>query len=156
MPQSLASTEGVLRTLVTKHVARGRVELAVSLQLRQIPGVEVEFNEDFGRALEEALGKARERGLVTGALTPGDLLRLPQAITVREKQTESDEATMTRVAARVTAAVDRALALAEAGDLVVLFADDPPAVWKKVIYFGKDRPSMLGMTDPAAWEVDRA
>src|SRR6266508_824146 len=80
MPQSLAPLESEARALVAKHVARGRVELSVSLQLRQLPGVEVEFNDEFGQALELALDRARARGLVTGALTPGDLLRLPQAI----------------------------------------------------------------------------
>src|SRR5258707_7695989 len=85
IPQSLAAIEGDVRGLVVKHVARGRVELAISLQLRQTPGVEVEFNEEFGRALEVALDRARERNLIAGVMTPGDLLRLPQAITVREK-----------------------------------------------------------------------
>ena len=42
----------------------------------------------FGRALETALDQARERGLVTGTLTPGDLLRLPQALTIRERQAD--------------------------------------------------------------------
>src|SRR5713226_4712640 len=70
-PQSLAAIEGELRALVGKHVARGRVELSVSLQLRQTAGVDVEFNEAFGRALETALDQARARGLVSGALTPG-------------------------------------------------------------------------------------
>ncbi|MBM4359905.1 MAG: cyanophycin synthetase, partial [Deltaproteobacteria bacterium] len=53
-------------------------------------------------------------------------------------------------------AVDRGLALAEPGDLLVVFADDAAAAWKKVIYFGKDRPSLLGSLDPLASEVDRA
>ena len=35
-------------------VARGRVELSLSLQLRQTPAVEVEFNETFGAALSAA------------------------------------------------------------------------------------------------------
>src|SRR5438093_12151146 len=61
IPQSLATIEGDIRGLVAKHVARGRVELAISLQVRQAPGVEVEFNEEFARALEAALGRARER-----------------------------------------------------------------------------------------------
>ena len=56
------------------------------MQVRQVAGVDVEFNEEFARALEVALDKARERGLVNGALTPGDLLRLPQAMTIRERQ----------------------------------------------------------------------
>src|SRR5262245_59442434 len=110
MPQSLAALESEVRTMVARHVARGRVELSVSLQLRQLPGVEVEFNDEFGRALESALDKARERGLVTGALTPGDLLRLPQAITIRERQTEADDSVLSEVTARARQAIDDALA----------------------------------------------
>ena len=108
-PQSLAAIEAELRALVAKHVARGRVELSVSLQLRQTSGVDVEFNEEFARALEAALDQARARGLVSGALTPGDLLRLPQAITIRERQPDDDEATKNAVAAQVRDAIAQAL-----------------------------------------------
>ena len=108
-PQSLSAIEAELRALVARHVNRGRVELSVSLQLRQTPGVEVELNEEFTRALEIALDKARERGLVSGALTPGDLLRLPQAITIRERPPEDDEAARAAVAARARDAVEQAL-----------------------------------------------
>src|SRR4051794_25764485 len=109
IPQSLAAIESDVRALVGKRVSRGRVELSLSLQLRHAPSVEVEFNEEFGRALEAALALARERGLVVGALTPGDLLRLPQALTIRERQTESDEAFEADLAARARATVDEAL-----------------------------------------------
>ena len=110
VPQSLAALETDVRALVGRRVARGRVELSLSVQLRQTPGVDVEFNEDFGRALDRALEQARARGLVTGPLTPGDLLRLPQAITIRERQSEADESLMPDVAARARLAVDDALA----------------------------------------------
>jgi uncharacterized protein (TIGR00255 family) len=110
VPQSLAAIESEVRALVGRRVARGRVELNLSLQLRQTPGVDVEFNEDFGRALEAALERARARGLVAGALTPGDLLRMPQAITIREKAPESDEKALLDLAARASIAVDDALA----------------------------------------------
>src|SRR3990167_3151932 len=83
-PPSLGAFEAELRALVGRRVGRGRVELGVSLQLRQPPGVDIELNEEFARALEVALDQARARGLVSGVLTPGDLLRLPQAITIRE------------------------------------------------------------------------
>ncbi len=109
VPHSLAAIETDVRGLVSRRVARGRVELSLSLQLRQTPGVDVEFNDEFGRALEIALEQARARGLVTGALTPGDLLRLPQAITIRERQTEADESLMIDVAARARQAVEDAL-----------------------------------------------
>src|SRR3979411_1366873 len=68
-PQSLSTIEAELRALVAPRVARGRVELSVSVQLRQVAGVDVELNEEFARSLEIALDKARERGLVSGALT---------------------------------------------------------------------------------------
>ena len=109
LPQSFSASEGDLRALVSRHVARGRIEIAVSVQLRQVPGVEVEFNEAFARALEAALGQARARNLIAGALTPGDLLRLPQAITIREKTTDADADLMAQVASRVREAVDAAL-----------------------------------------------
>jgi len=109
IPQSLAAIEADVRSLVGRHVARGRVELSLALQLRQLPGVEIEFNEDFGRALEAALAKARERGLVAGALTPGDLLRLPQAITIRDRQAGDDATLQEALAGEARTTVDQAL-----------------------------------------------
>jgi uncharacterized protein (TIGR00255 family) len=110
IPQSLAALESDVRAMVAKVVARGRVEVGLSVQLRQPPGVEVEFNEAFGAALERALEQARARGLVTGALRPGDILRLPQALTIRERPVEADDAAQAAVAARARAAIEKALA----------------------------------------------
>jgi len=109
IPQSLGAIESDVRALVARRVARGRIELSLSLQVRQTPGVEVEFNEVFGVALEAALSRARAQGLVTGALAPGDLLRLPQALTIRERASEPDEAAQLELAERARAAIDDAL-----------------------------------------------
>ena len=110
VPQMLAALEGDVRALVGRHIARGRVELGLSLQLRLVPGVEVEINEVFVTALEQALDQARARGLVAGALTPGDLLRLPQALTIRESQTEADDTAQIEIASRARHIVEEALA----------------------------------------------
>jgi uncharacterized protein (TIGR00255 family) len=109
IPQTLAVIESDVRALVGKYVARGRVEVALALQLRQTPGVEVELNDDFARALEAALERARDRNLISGALTPGDLLRLPQAITIRERSSEADESFAADLSARAREAVEAAL-----------------------------------------------
>ena len=109
MPQSLAAIEADVRGIVSRHVARGRVELSVAVQQRLTPGLEVEFNEEFGRALEIALDRARERGLVEGTLTPGDLLRLPQAITIRERQNSEDDTAQEALAAQAREAIEQAL-----------------------------------------------
>jgi uncharacterized protein (TIGR00255 family) len=109
IPQALAAIEAEVRSLVGRRIARGRVELSVSLQLRQPPAVEVEFNETFGNALAAAIDQARDRGLVTGALTPGDLLRLPQALTIRERQSDANETVEKELAARASTAIADAL-----------------------------------------------
>src|SRR4029078_9821697 len=113
-PQSLAAIESELRALVAKHVARGRIELSISLQLRQVAGVDVEFNEAFAQALEAALAQARERGLVAGALTPGGLLRMPQAITIRDRQAQDDETMAGALAAQAREAIEQALVALDA------------------------------------------
>jgi uncharacterized protein (TIGR00255 family) len=110
VPQLIAAIEGDIRALVAKRVARGRVELNLSLQLRQPPGIEIEFNEEFGRALESAMERARARGLVSGTLTPGDLLRLPQALTIRDRQPVGDDASAQVLAAQTIAVTGHALA----------------------------------------------
>ncbi len=109
LPQVLSPLEADIRALVGKYVARGRVELSISLQLRQVPGVDVELNEEFGRALEAALEQARARGLISGTLTPGDLLRMPQALTIRDRQSADDETVQQAVSERATEVISDAL-----------------------------------------------
>jgi uncharacterized protein (TIGR00255 family) len=110
VPQSLGDLEPRVRALLQKRLARGRVELQISVQLRTMGSIAVDLNADFVNALSVALDQARERGLVAGVLTPGDLLRMPQAITVRDRPIEADAALEARLAASVHAAVEQALA----------------------------------------------
>jgi len=99
-----------VRALLQKRLARGRVEVAISVQLRTTPAPTVELNEEVVNALAAAIERARERGLVAGALTPGDLLRVPQAVSIRERPAEADPALAAQVAASVEAALEQALA----------------------------------------------
>jgi uncharacterized protein (TIGR00255 family) len=109
IPQSIGDVEGRVRALLQKWLARGRVELGISLQVRNAAAPTVELNQDFVSALAAAIEQARGQGLVAGLLTPGDLLRLPQAVTVRERSAESDPASDGRLAASIVAAVEQAL-----------------------------------------------
>ena len=110
IPQSLGEVEPRVRGLLQKRLSRGRVELAISVQLRTVAVPTVELNADFAAALSAALDQARERGLVSGSLTPGDLLRLPQAVTIRDRPADADPALEAQVGASVEAAVEQALA----------------------------------------------
>jgi len=98
MPGSLAPIEARLRALVQGRVARGRVEVGITVQPRRGPAVDVELNEPFLAALESALERARAAGIVEGRLTAGDLLRLPQALAIREtaEDTAIDESPVVR------------------------------------------------------------
>jgi len=86
IPPSLGAMESRLRALVQQRIARGRVEVSVNIQQRRVPSLEVELNEAFLDALGGALDRARERGHIAGTMTPGDLLRFPQALSIRERQ----------------------------------------------------------------------
>jgi uncharacterized protein (TIGR00255 family) len=89
LPSSLTALESRLRARVQQRVARGRVEVSVSLQQRRAPMLEVELNEAFLHALNAALDRAREQGFVQGTMTPGDLLRFPQALAIKDRNDES-------------------------------------------------------------------
>ena len=108
-PSSMSDRESSLRAAVQRHVARGRVELSVSLQTRQPAALQVELNATFLAALQAALATARDRGLIEGRLTPGDLLRLPQALSIREGAA-TGEALPASLLDAVERAVEQALA----------------------------------------------
>jgi uncharacterized protein (TIGR00255 family) len=112
VPQAFAAIEPRIRALVQQHVARGRVEVGVTVQPRRAPAIEVELNEPFLQALGDALARARLQGHIDGPLTPGDLLRVPQALTIREQAggTSADDDLGERLGSRIERAVADALA----------------------------------------------
>jgi uncharacterized protein (TIGR00255 family) len=85
LPQVTPIAEAALRIIVQKYVARGRVEITAHVQLRRASAPSVEINEAFVAALADAVDRARTRGFVAGSLSPADLLRFPQAITISDQ-----------------------------------------------------------------------
>jgi uncharacterized protein (TIGR00255 family) len=108
LPSPVADLEPRLRALVQRRLARGRVEVSVSLQMRQAPVPDVQLNAPFVQALSAALSQARADGLVDGGLVAGDLLRMPQALAIRERLADGGH-TPDALAASVEAVVDQAL-----------------------------------------------
>jgi len=109
IPPALGDLESRVRAILQRRLARGRVEVSITVQARQAPVPTVELNEAFAAALASALEGARARGLIDGPLTPGDLLRMPQAVTVRERTSE-DPVVEATVAVSVEAALESAIA----------------------------------------------
>ena len=108
VPPALGGMEARVRAMVQERVSRGRVEVALSVQQRRVPALDVDLNEPFLEALGAALDRARDRGHIAGAMTPGDLLRFPQALSIRERQQEvaGEEEVIPRVEEGLRAALE--------------------------------------------------
>jgi len=88
-PSALGAIDGRLRALVQQRLTRGRVEISINLEMPSAADFKVTLNEQVLAQVGAVLEDARARGLVTGALTVSDLLRLPQALSI---STESNGA----------------------------------------------------------------
>ena len=101
LPNSFSSLEQGLRSLLQEKLVRGRVELHVTVQLNQLPDAEVELNENMIRALGNALERSRDHGLEVKEITVSDLMRVPNAVVIREAsgnlETSKDEALLTAI-----------------------------------------------------------
>jgi uncharacterized protein (TIGR00255 family) len=89
VPQTLAPMEGRVRTLVQQKLTRGRVELGLSAEVTTPPERDVVLDETLLARVVAVFDSARARGLVSGALTLSDLLRLPQVLEIRTRPTEA-------------------------------------------------------------------
>lgn len=84
MPASLSAAEPTIRSIAQKKVARGRVEVSVSVNDRRRHAVEVSVNEALITGVSSALKGLRASGQIAGELTVSDVLRLPDALVVTE------------------------------------------------------------------------
>jgi len=88
-PQTLAALESRIRALLQQGLTRGRVELTLSIELTTTPPREVLLDDGLLERITQALDAARARGLVTGALTVSDVLRIPQVLDIRPRNENS-------------------------------------------------------------------
>jgi uncharacterized protein (TIGR00255 family) len=84
-PQSLASLEQRVKSVLQQSLTRGRVEATIFVERTATPAREVILDEGLLENLSAAIEGARSRGLVTGTLTVSDMLRVPQVLEVRSK-----------------------------------------------------------------------
>jgi uncharacterized protein (TIGR00255 family) len=106
LPQSVQGLETALRTAIAQRMARGRLEVAMTVQERVEPVTVVEIDEALVLAVGAALAKVRASGLIDGPLQPGDVLRIPQVLKVREERPDIDAARLEEV---VLAVLEEAL-----------------------------------------------
>ncbi|MCP4661222.1 MAG: YicC family protein [bacterium] len=80
--------EPALRELVTSRQERGRVELSVDVEAVGTQAFEVEIDESLVSSLHALGQKLAARGLISGQLELGDLLKVPELVQLRARDPE--------------------------------------------------------------------
>jgi uncharacterized protein (TIGR00255 family) len=109
LPQALAALDQRVRALVQQQLTRGRVELQIAAEVTSPPDREVVIDERLLEQVAAAVDSVRARGIVTGSLTPSDLLRLPQVLEIRTRAADAGRDVPPTLAALVELAVTEAL-----------------------------------------------
>lgn len=114
-PQVVAAAEARVRAIVQQRLTRGRIELTMALERSGDLAREVVLNEALLERVGLAMEGARAKGLVTGALTASDVLRIPQVLEIRQA---ADAAGLSQETAGLLEAV-----LVEAIDALVIMRE---------------------------------
>ena len=83
MSSALGRLESGLKALVQRRLTRGRVEIQLAWDQLDAAARDVFLNEQLLAQINAAVERAREQGLVTGALSASDLCRIPHVLEVR-------------------------------------------------------------------------
>jgi uncharacterized protein (TIGR00255 family) len=92
--------EPALRELLGERLFRGRVELSVDLQARAVSSRPPEVDRGLLEGLHGLFESLENDGLIAGQLTPGDLLRIPQVLSLADASLpweETDDELLFRV-----------------------------------------------------------
>lgn len=106
-------SETALRELLQSELFRGRVDASVEVRRLQEREAAVEVHRGVVRAAHAAFRELVEEGLLTQELTAGDLIRLPEAVSVRvapDRWDREDHELMLEVARRALVEMSRARA----------------------------------------------
>ncbi len=103
MPDEARGSEAAVQALLAEGVRRGRLDALVDVQVLGERPVEVEVHRQVVQAAHVALEELVGGGLIAQQLTAGDLLRLPEALSVRvapDRWEAADHELLLAVAAR--------------------------------------------------------
>ena len=84
----LRPLEPALRELLASRLWRGRVEVSIDVVALAARDVEVAIDEEVARAVKVMCDDLRARGVVSGDLEIGDLLRLPEVVKLQARDPE--------------------------------------------------------------------
>ncbi len=109
VPASFAAVESRLRALLQQRLTRGRVEVSFQAETAHAAERDVIIDETLLEQVSAALEPLRARGVVTGALSASDLLRVPQLFEIRTRTPDTASSLSPALIAQIDDAMTEAL-----------------------------------------------
>lgn len=91
IPNGFTMIQGRLAELIRAQVRRGRIELSVAVQTNRWDRRRVTLDEPLLRRYHQALAALQKRLALKGSVSLDHLLALPQAVTVSEERSASEQ-----------------------------------------------------------------
>ena len=85
VPKVLAEYEQKIRDLISQSIARGRVNVWISIEGEEVQYQNLKLNKELARAYVRLAKEAKEELQIEGSLTPTDLFAMQDIIQLEEK-----------------------------------------------------------------------
>lgn len=90
MPRSFLFAEDAVKSVVQKHISRGKVDVFVSISSAGVDDVEVRVDESLLKAYMNAVSHIAEEYSVSGEITALAASRFPDVLTVERSEIDAD------------------------------------------------------------------
>lgn len=111
MPREYVRFEDGLKRLAAQAVKRGRLDVFVNVEKQLGAGKRVEIDWDLLQGYRDAAEQIRERYRLQGTLSVEELLRLPDALSIRDEATVDDDELEREFEACASEALERLIAM---------------------------------------------
>ena len=91
IPRSCAFLDSRLKALLNSRIARGKVEVSLTVQDLEAAGTEVAVDMDLARGYQQALRDMSEALGVKNDVTAGLLARFPDVLTTRQAEVDEEQ-----------------------------------------------------------------
>jgi uncharacterized protein (TIGR00255 family) len=91
LPATLVPLESRIRDCVNAHLSRGKVEVVLRLRPRGESALELQVDRPLLAEMVKELGQLARELELSGELSAADLLRFPQAFTLKEREVSDGE-----------------------------------------------------------------
>ncbi|MFV0527397.1 MAG: YicC/YloC family endoribonuclease [Lachnospiraceae bacterium] len=90
MPRKISMFEHLIRNILKKHIARGKVDVAVFLENLNEKAFQLDYREELAAKYLTYIHTIRERFAIAGEVTAAELARFPEIFSLTEAGTDTE------------------------------------------------------------------